>query len=486
MQYDAQWVATATGGRLVGPNNRIVGSVETDSRECGPGSLYVARRGENTDGHRFIASAYNSGAVAAIVETPIASTEAGDDNRRAAENISQIVVGDATVALGDLAAAHLRELRTAGQIRVVGITGSAGKTTTKDLLGQILGSQAPTVFPQLSYNNEVGCPLTILRADCETKFLVLEMGASGVGHLRYLTDIAPLDVAVVLMVGRAHLGGFGSETNLGNAKQELVEGLLPSGVAVLNADDPRVLAMLSVAPGPALLFSANAENPAQLRAESVALDEAGRPQFTAKLGRTALQILPGLVGEHQVSNILAALGAAVALGVDLGEAVESMADSTLLSPHRMDVQRDRSWHGKDQLTVIDDSYNANPDSMGAGLRAARAIAGNGRLVAILGEMLELGPQSQSMHAEVGAHANKAQVDVLVGVGQATAAISKALPAETEIHATEHPDEVISLLPEIIESGDTLFLKGSWGSGVWNVADAVLSVPESTEGPATDC
>lgn len=237
MRRTVEWIAAAVNGRLVGSADLEVTAVVTDSREATPGALYVARRGESSDGHDYIDAAISNGAVALVVE------KERDDCAAA-----QIVVEESTVALGHLAHAHLEDLRASGDIEVVAVTGSAGKTTTKDLLAQILGAKAPTVAPKLSFNNEVGLPLTVLTAEDTTRYLVLEMGASGAGHLRYLTDIAAPDIAIELMVGHAHLGGFGSVEGIAQAKAELVEGLRPHGTAILNADDSYVRAMADKAP----------------------------------------------------------------------------------------------------------------------------------------------------------------------------------------------------------------------------------------------
>lgn len=478
MKRDASWIASAVGGRLRGAEASVTGSTQTDSRLCDPGSLYIARVGESADGHDFVEAAAQRGAVCAIVERPVPV------------DLPQIVVPDATVALGLLAKAHLADLRThhaeAGQAApvpfVVGITGSAGKTTTKDLLGQLLSAQGPTVYPRLSFNNEVGCPLTILRADYSTRFLVLEMGASGPGHLRYLTEIAPLDLAVVLMVGVAHLGGFGSPQALTLAKQELVEGLLPSGQCILNYDDAQVRGMAAASPTAPLYFSAEGAPEAQIRAEGVQLDAEGRPHFALVQDGQRADFSVPLVGAHQVVNALAAAAAArVASGASFVDLASDMRAAARLSPHRLAVHRDVTWRGVAGLQVIDDSYNANPDSMVAGLAAARRLAGDGRLVAVLGEMLELGDESPRLHAELGASVRAASVSVLIGVGAGTAPLLATAvaglpgqPGVSEAHDVADSAAALLALPGLVRSGDTIFLKGSLGSGVWRVADALLS------------
>ncbi len=457
MKRSSAWVAQAVGGQLHGPDRPVTASVETDSRACTPGSVYVARRGEQADGHDYAPAAIAAGAVCLVVE------------RLLDLDVAQVLVTDSTQALGQLARSYLAELRAAGPISVVGITGSAGKTTTKDLLGQLLSSQAPTVYPVASFNNEVGCPLTVLRADEETRYLVLEMGASGRGHLTYLTSLAPLDVAVELMVGQAHLGGFGSVEQLAASKQELVEGLVEDGIAVLNADDPRVAAMAGAAPGRVLRFSRLGQS-ADLWAEAVALDELGHPSFQLCTSDQRQPVSLQLVGIHQVSNALAAAGAALAVGLDLPTIARELSGAGALSAHRMDVRLDRQWRGQDLLTVIDDAYNANPDSMTSGLITARLIAGSHRLVAVLGEMLELGPESAALHRQVG---SRADVDVLIGVGEGSRDLLESSPAAVK-HWVSDANEALDVLATTIASGDTVFLKGSYGSGVWRVADDLLA------------
>lgn len=268
MQASAQWIADAVSGRLVGPDACVTGTVVTDSREASAGSLYVARRGENADGHAFVHGAIERGAVAVIAE------------RELEEAVAQIIVEDSTRALGDLARAHVDALRSRGTLDVIAMTGSVGKTTTKDLLLQILSEDGPTVAPKLSFNNEVGLPLTALQADETTRHLVLEMGASGPGHISYLTDIVSPDVAIELCVGHAHVGGFGGFEGVAAAKAELIAGTRPGGPVILNTDDPNVEAMAPMATGPIVRFSALGEPRADVRAEEVRTDRADRASFT--------------------------------------------------------------------------------------------------------------------------------------------------------------------------------------------------------------
>ncbi len=477
MQRSLEWVADAVRGELVvdadGSDQREVGIyvelefVTTDSRDCVDGSLYVARRGESADGHDYCAPAVLGGASALIVEQIDSSIP-----------VPQIRVEDSTIALGELAKAHLEDLREHGDIKVLGVTGSVGKTTTKDLLARITSHFGPTIAPKLSFNNEVGCPLTVLRADENTQFLVLEMGASGPGHIAYLTQIAPLDVALVLMVGRAHLGGFGSVESLTAAKSELIQGLVDSGVAVLNYDDPNVWGMRDIAPSAVVTFSAQGADFADYRVKDTVLDQLGRASFTVVAPEQSADIALNLVGVHQVSNALAAAAAAGTLGLDLDEVATILAEARPDSPHRMDVrelsiQEPRSV----DFTLIDDSYNANPDSMKAAFAVASRLADEKRrILMVLGEMLELGEEGESIHREVGDSALQSKPALIVQLGENAKYVDdfdKDRNPTLEVSNALDSDEALRLVLDRLQSGDIVLVKGANGSGSWKVADALI-------------
>lgn len=468
-----EWIAAATDGEtyLRGTGEDVVSSgvdvalATTDSRECVAGSLYFARVGETSDGHTYIGQAATAGAVAAVVEHASDSV-----------SIPQIVVDDSTIALGRLAKAHLVDLRSSGPIRVAGVTGSAGKTTVKDLLARILAKSGPTVAPIASFNNEVGCPLTILKADNDTRFMVLEMGASGPGHIRYLTEIAPLDAAVELMVGRAHLGGYASFDSLVETKRELVEGLLPGGVGVLNADDPAVAGMVSAVPGEVCFFSAAGSDDASIRAVSVTIEPDGAPSFVLETPDFRGRLKLCLVGVHQVSNALAAVACNFVLGQSTITAVRELEVAGAVSPHRMDIREDvriLAADGKESVvTIIDDAYNANPDSMAASFAAATSIRNGRRLIMVLGEMLELGEQSEDIHREVGRAAAAANPDGVITVGLGASPLQEALGVDVAKVAEEDAEGALVALKGVLQDGDLVLLKGSYGSGVWKVANAL--------------
>lgn len=456
----AAQIAQAVAGRLVDtdPASLVTGPVVTDSRLAAPGSLFVAIRGERTDGHDHSGAAREAGAALVLAERAVPGPH--------------VLVEDSVLALGELARAVLTRLRAEGELSVVGLTGSVGKTTTKDVLAQVLARSGPTVAPRESFNNEIGLPLTVLAATRETRYLVLEMGASGPGHIDYLTRIAPLDVAVVLIVARAHLGGFGGIEAVARAKGEIVAGLRGAGVAVLNDDDPRVAAMAQHAPGEVLRFGSTQR--AKVRATDVELDDHARPAFTLETDlsgtRQRHRVQLALHGAHQVNNALAVVAAALALGLDAGAVAQALREADRVSAHRMAVTT-----RPDGVVVVDDSYNANPDSVAAALRAAAAMPA-GRRIAVLGEMLELGAGGDQAHEDAGRLAAELGLDVIIAPGARGALIERgALAAERPPGLLQvlRPDTVAdaqALLDELLREGDLVLVKGSNGSGVWRLAE----------------
>ena len=456
MQASAQWIAEAVSGRLVGNDVPVTGPVVTDSREAQAGSLYVARRGESADGHAFVSGAATRGAVAAIVEHEVD------------EAVVQIVVEDSTEALGALARAHVEKLRSSGDLDVIAMTGSVGKTTTKDLLLQIMSEDGPTVAPKLSFNNEVGLPLTALLADESTRHLVLEMGASGPGHITYLTDIVAPDVAIELCVGHAHVGGFGGFEGVAAAKAELIKGTRPGGPVILNTDDPNVEAMAPLATGRVIRFSASGNERADVVARDVHLDRADRASFTLVTPEGEAPIDLKIVGRHHVANALAAAAGALTLGVSLQTVAAVLSCARALSPHRMDV-RELRVDGMD-LTLIDDSYNANLDSMRAGIAALASIGRDSQRIAVLGEMLELGEDSQSLHQQVGVLIADAGVETLIGLGTDAHYYLEGAPDVPNREVAADPQDAARLALEHAKDGAVVLVKGSFGSQSWQVAD----------------
>ena len=481
MNLSLSQIAAAVGGRLIGPDATVTGPVVTDSRQASPGALFVAVHGERTDGHAHLGSAGALGAVGAIV-SDLKAARAGlsVEPAEAAESenlpMGLVLVEDTVVALGALARTHLAGLRQGAvdrgeRLTVVAMTGSVGKTTTKDLTRQLLAASGPTVAPRASFNNEIGLPLTVLEADESTRYLVLEMGASGSGHIAYLTDIAPLDAAGVLMIGHAHMGGFGSIEGVAAAKAEIIAGLLPEGTAILNADDARCAAMAELAPARVLTFSAQGE-PADLQAENVVLDEAACAAFDLHLPGLDVprRVQLAVAGAHNVANALAAAGLALAAGLEPELIAERLGSVSIESPHRMDVS-ERSG----DLLLIDDSYNANIDSMTAALAALPALAGSRRRVVVVSEMLELGESSAADHARTGELAAQAGAAMLIGIGSTQEALDAARARGVEVVGFEDSATAISQIDALLSDGDAVLVKGSNGSGAWRLADHLKEV-----------
>jgi UDP-N-acetylmuramoyl-tripeptide--D-alanyl-D-alanine ligase len=460
-------VAAAVGGRLDAAPDRqalITGPVVVDSRQAAPGSLFVAIRGERADGAEFAGAAVAAGAVLVVADRPV--------------RVPAVVVDDPVRALGRLASAVLARLPA---VRVVGVTGSAGKTTTKDLLDHLLRRLGPTVAPPGSFNNEIGLPLTVLRADPATRFLVLEYSARGVGHIAYLCRIARPEVAVVLNVGSAHVGVFGSREAIARAKSELVQALPADGLAVLNADDRAVLAMATASPARVVTFGRSES--ADVQAGDVRLD-GGRPRFTLVAGGRRAEIRLRLYGEHQVANALAAGAAALQLGLPLPAVADGLSTAVAGSRWRMEVTERR-----DGVTVVNDAYNANPESMAAALRALVGMAGGRRTWAVLGPMGELGEAADGEHAAAGRLAVRLGVCRLVAVGAEarpvhSAAKSYAAESEGGSDSTWVPDidAAIRLLRSELQPADVVLVKASRAVGLERVAESLLS-DELVRGPA---
>jgi UDP-N-acetylmuramoyl-tripeptide--D-alanyl-D-alanine ligase len=381
-----------------------------------------------------------------------------------------VIVPDVEAALGRLAHELLRRLP---ETTVIALTGSSGKTSTKDLLGQLLATHAPTVFTEGSFNNEIGLPLTVLRADEDTRFLLLEMGARGVGHIKQLCELAPPKVGLVLNIGTAHVGEFGSKEITAAAKGELIEALPKDGLAVLNADDDYVARMAERSDAPVLWFG---EQPsARVRAGGVDIDENGCAGFTLGADGVEAPVRLRFVGEHQVSNALAAAAVCIGMGMSVPEIAAAMDAAEPLSGGRMSVT-----HRADGVIVIDDAYNANPESMRAGLKALVTLARSrpeGRSWAVLGQMAELGESSIEAHDALGRLAVRLRVDRVLAVGAEARMIHAGAQHEgsggQESATVADPDEAIAVLREELRPGDVVLVKASNSVGLRRVARALL-------------
>lgn len=439
------------------PETVVSGTVDTDSREMGPGSVFVAKPGDVTDGHLFVAAAVASGATLAIVERPVTAA------------VSQIVVGDAVAALGSLAREVVARVRAGGDLRVVGITGSNGKTTTKNLLARILESEGETVAPRASFNNEVGAPLTMLRVTAQTRFLVSEFGASAPGAIARLAGLVEPDLGVVLMVGMAHAGGFGGIEGTFHAKSELVKALRPGGLAVLNADDSRVAAMAPIAAdhGADVRWFGLGED-ADVRASEIEVTASGT-RFVLTAGGESIPVSLRVLGAHHVMNALAATAAATALGVSLAHCAERLETVEIAERWRMQPL------GSDRVRIINDAYNASPDSMTAALRTLAQITRPGeRMVAVLGAMSELGEYAGEEHDRIGELAVRLRIPRIVVIGQDArrmyiSAISEGSWSDEAVFFTD-ADAAFDYLRGELRDGDRVLVKSSNSAGLRFLGD----------------
>ena len=482
-------IARIVGGALHGDDALVTGPAFVDSRLVEQAGLFVAIAGEHVDGHQYAAGAVEAGAAGVLASRP---TDA-----------PTVVVDDPVAALGKLAR-HVRD--SLSGLTVLALTGSQGKTGTKDYLSQVLAAAGETVATAGNFNNELGVPLTVLRATGSTRFLVVEMGARGIGHIRYLCEIARPDIAAVLNVGTAHLGEFGSREAIAQAKGEIIEGLPAHGVAVLNADDPLVAAMAPRTRAWVRMFGAEpeveelpdgshrdlspADGPAvwpDVRFHDVRLDDLGRPSAYVsvdddrnRMGLSGrVQLLE--IGAHQLLNATAAAAMALGAGVPGETILSALEEARSQSRWRMEVH-DRA----DGLTVINDAYNANPDSMHAAIDALAGIGARTgrRTIAVLGEMRELGPDAPAEHAGVGEYAAAAGIDVLLAIGEPAAPMVDGAARITSWSGTavSVPDRAAALAwlrenctgqRDRTAGADVVLIKASRGAALELVATGLL-------------
>ena len=483
IKLSAAQIIEATGGTAIGLEGReeqvFADFATTDSREVQTGTLFVAKPGAVTDGHRFIPMAFERGATLALVEREVLDEQGVP--------YPSIQVPDVVLAMGDLARYSIEQMRAQGELTVIGITGSAGKTTTKDLLAAIFTPEGPTVAPVGSYNSEVGVPLTVFRADESTRYLVIEMGADRVGNIEYLANIAHPDHGAILKVGTAHAGEFGGVDNIERTKGELAEGVQPTGSLALNADDERVLRMASRSVAPITYFGVGEKTDANgqpyeryVAALNLRTTDAGCPEFTLRLpDGSEYEISSQLIGEHHVHNLLAAATVAYNSGISGEKIARALNKAAAASKWRM-ARTDRA----DGVTVINDAYNANPESMAAALRT---LAQLGRTVdpatgqphrtwAVLGAMLELGDASVEEHDRIGRLVVRMNISKLIAVGDETKPIYNAAHLEgswgNEATWVKTPEEAEQILRAEVRPGDIVLFKSSNGAKLGILGDQV--------------
>jgi UDP-N-acetylmuramoyl-tripeptide--D-alanyl-D-alanine ligase len=450
---DLAEVAQVTGATVTGAprGDRVTADVEVDSRLVQPGGLFVALPGERVDGHDHAARAIEAGAVAALTARPV-------------EGVPCLVVPDPLAALQALASSLYAR---APEPLTIGVTGSSGKTSTKDLLAQVLAGFGPTLAPQGSFNNELGLPLTALRRTADTRYAALEYSARGVGHIAFLCGIVAPHVAIVLNVGSAHLGEFGGREGIAQAKGELVEAARTT--AVLNADDPYVLAMHDRTDRPFVTYGLSPD--ADIIGTDVRLDDLGRASFTVYGQQVRLQ----LSGEHHVHNALAVVAAVVgSVTDDVARVAELLSAAQPVSRWRMEVTE-----RPDGVTVVNDAYNANPESMRAALKtlAVMSAGKTRRTIAVLGHMAELGDDAREAHMDLGRFVVRLDIGQLVVVGEDAGGIHAGAVLEgswgsESLHVPD-VDAALALLREELAPGDVVLVKASRSAGFERVAAALL-------------
>lgn len=473
-------IAEIVGGRLHATDGSpvVTGSIEFDTRKVAEGGLFLALPGERVDGHDFAAQAVASGAAGVLAGREVDAPAVIAPPVQAKHANAYVLAGDKTgegaavlEALAKLARHVTDRLK---DLTIIGITGSAGKTSTKDLIAQVLSPTGETIAPPGSFNNELGHPWTALRATEDTRFLVLELSARGLGHIANLTEIAPPKIGAVLNVGTAHVGEFGSREGIAQGKGELIESLPEDGVAILNADDQLVAGMASRTKAKVVLVGESSN--ADVRAENIELDEQARASFTLKTAQGDAQVKLSLNGPHQVGNALVAAAIALELGATPAEVAQRLGAAERVSAHRM-VITDRA----DGLTVIDDAYNANPDSVRAALKAlatiSRATTPARRSWAVLGPMAELGDDAVREHDEIGRLVVRLDISKLVVVGEAARAMHQGAHLEgswgDESVRVPDADAAIALLQGEVRPGDVVLVKASNAYRLWRIAEALL-------------
>ena len=440
IRMKASQIAEIVNGQLnVDGNTEIWLAPVFDSRKATVGTFFLALNGENADGHDFAKNAIDNGAQFALVSKDI--------------SVPNIKVDDVLVALGKLAAFVRLQLPN---LKVIGITGSQGKTTTKDLLHHILESIGPTISPENSFNNELGAPLNLLRCDEQTKFCIAELGARHIGDIKNLATIVKPDIGIVLKVGSAHLAEFGSIENIATAKAELIQSLPTDGIAVLGLYDPYTPKMATNFDGRVITFGESAE--ADVRAADIEIRE-GSPHFDLVDGEGRVSVGMRLIGSQQIPNALAAAAAAIALGISNDHIATALSTAVSRSKWRMQI------HELPGLLLINDAYNANPESMEAALFSLRLFAQErgGSAWAFLGKMHELGASSAQAHGKIGTLARDLGVDHLVAIN------AKEFGASLNYEKWE---DAITLINEIAP-GDVVLVKASRAEGLEKLADALI-------------
>lgn len=443
-------------------NLKVTGKVVIDSRKVSQGDLFVAINGENVDGHDFCHEAIKKGAIAVISSKELVGipTLLVKEGNAASKNVDQPTV----IALGKLASYLLMKLPN---IFKIAVTGSSGKTTTKDLLFDLGNLIGPTVAPVGSYNNEIGMPQTILECDEKTKVLILEMGAREVGNIKKLCQIAKPDTSILLNIGSAHIEIFGSRELILKTKSEIIECLNAEDVAVLNHEDETFSKQKTKAKVVSFGLSG-----ADVSAKNVVLNDKAQASYELEFEGKVSQVNLKIVGAHQVSNSLAAAAVFLKKGLDIDLVAKTLSNSVAKSKWRMQVEVNSK-----NITVINDSYNANPESMKAAIRTLKQVGADKKTFIIVGEMLELGSDSKQMHEEVADLIQKLDVKKTLVVGNGAKIISDYLSSNAykgRLEFCVDIDSAISKTKEMVEINDVVLVKASRAIGLERVANALMN------------
>ena len=460
--FTAAELAEATGGRWLEPPPASLAGVATDTRAPAPGALFVALRGERFDAHAFLGQAARSGAAAALVS----------DAAAPAAGLPRLLVSDTLAALGAVARHHRRRF----DLPVVAVTGSNGKTTTREMVAAILATRGPVLKTEGNLNNEVGVPLTLLGLRAEHRAAVVEMGMNHPGEIARLAAIALPQVGLVTNAAPAHLEGLGTVDGVADAKAELYQGLPGGGVAIANADDPRMLRRALASGRRVLTFAMAGSQRGDVVVLEVLAQDAGGLRFLLGVGQRELEVTLPLVGVHNAANAAAAACAAVALGCTDREIVRGLAGVQPVG-RRLRLERLAG-----EVLLVDDCYNANPLSMEAALATLQAMARaeGGRALAVLGDMLELGPGELELHRGVGAAAARAGLDGLYAFGPRSASLAEGarqagLPAAAIFH-TEDLEALTAQVRARLAPRDVLLVKASRGMKLERLVEALSRRP----------
>lgn len=456
-------IADIVGGTIVGSGNaEVFAGVETDSRQVKQGYLFVAKPGAVTHGHRFIGNAKDAGATVAMVE------------HQSEVDIPQVVVPDVVKALGLLAAEVIARIRRLGHLTVIGVTGSNGKTSTKNMLRAALSTFGETIAPRESFNNEVGAPVSMLLASESTHYLVVELGADGFGSIDYLANICKPDIAIELKVGLAHVGEFGSIENTAKIKAELIKHIQPGGILIFNGDDHYCVSMARDFAGNKLSFGSGA---ADYRLDGQAVSLSGTSAEIHYPDGASKHLLLKILGEHQLYNAIATIAVADSLGLDRDRVIQSLGELELAERWRMQLLE------RDGIAIINDAYNASPDSTKAALQTLATLGRQTgrRTIAVIGEMAELGEFSATEHDSIGRLAVRLNIDQVIAVGAGAKLVHMGASQEGswdgESKFFEQIDEALAAVRGMLRAGDIVLVKSSKSSGLRYLGDALMGVEE---------